>query len=67
MESDSAFYERTVLDVASFCALTLPAETLKPRLIKDVLWVLEPSDSKHSWGDQDPTNGGWGQFLYMED
>jgi len=39
----------------------------KPPLIKDVLWVLEPSTSKHSWGDQDPTNGAWGEVLYMED
>jgi predicted metal-dependent peptidase len=40
---------------------------LKPHRIKDVLWVLEPSTSKHSWGDQDPTQGRWGQVLYMED
>lgn len=39
----------------------------KPHLIKDVLWCLEPSTSKHSWGDQDPTNGAWGEVLYMED
>ena len=39
----------------------------KPPLIKDCLWVLEPSTSKHSWGDQDPTNGAWGEVLYMED
>lgn len=39
----------------------------KPPLIKDVLWCLEPSDSKHSWGDQDPTRGQWGTVLYMKD
>jgi len=39
----------------------------KPPLIKDVLWCLEPSPSKHAWGDQDPTSGNWGEVLYMED
>jgi predicted metal-dependent peptidase len=43
----------------------VPAE--QPPRIKDVLWCLEPSTSKHSWGDQDPTNGAWGTVLYMED
>lgn len=39
----------------------------KPHLIKDVLWCLEPSTKKHSWGDQDPTHGSWGTVLVMED
>jgi len=53
--------------VVAFTDGHIGVPSTRPHLIKDVLWVLEPSTSKHSWGDQDPTNGSWGQVLYMED
>jgi predicted metal-dependent peptidase len=53
--------------VVAFTDGHIGVPSVRPHLIKDVLWVLEPSTSKHSWGDQDPTNGQWGQVLYMED
>ena len=37
---------------------------VKPPLIRDVLWCLEP---KGKSGDRDPTGGRWGQCLVMED
>jgi hypothetical protein len=36
-----------------------------PHLIKSTLWCILPP--KGGFGDVDPTNGRWGEVLYMED
>jgi len=42
--------------------------TDKPQHLREVIWCLEPgSGDRSGWGDRDPTNGRWGQVVWMED
>ena len=48
--------------VVAFTDGMIGVPDLKPPLIKDVLWCIEPTGY-----DRDPTDGKWGQVLLMED
>jgi hypothetical protein len=52
--------------VVAFTDGHIGVPAVQPPLIRDVLWCIEPSTTKHAWGDQDPTQGRWGQVLVME-